>query len=59
LGRIPTLGVALFTTLGFFIGAVIGGVIEGDAVGVLHVGVPGALIACVFARALVSTSSGR
>jgi hypothetical protein len=54
---VQALGVSSFTALGFILGGVVGGVIEGDLLGVLHFGVPAALIALVFVRA-VATRAG-
>jgi hypothetical protein len=56
---IQTLGVISFTALGFLLGGAAGGAVEGDLVGVLHVGVPAALVAFAFARALVSRPDSR
>jgi hypothetical protein len=53
------LGVASFTLPAFLLGAAVGGVLEGGAVGVFHFGVPCALVALVVAQALVSPPSGR
>jgi hypothetical protein len=51
---IQTVGVLSFTALGLLLGGAAGGAVEGDLVGVLHVGVPAALVAFAFARALLS-----
>jgi hypothetical protein len=55
---IRALGVISFTALGFLLGGLVGGAVEGDLVGGLHVGVPAALVALVFAGALVSRPGG-
>jgi hypothetical protein len=52
-GAIQTVGLVSFTMLGFIFGAVVGVPIEGDSVGALHVGLPAALLAFVFARTLL------
>jgi hypothetical protein len=59
LGGIRALGIASFTTLGFLLGAVVGGIIEGDLVGALHLGVPGAFLAFVWVSALMTEPNGR
>jgi hypothetical protein len=50
-------GIAAFTMSGLLFGAALGGAIEGDAAGVLHFGVPCAVIAFGLAKALVSPPS--